>query len=181
MKIFIQTKRLILRELLSTDVDGMFSLNSDPEVHRYLGTSPVTTKVHSQKDIEFIQRQYVANGIGRWAVIERSTNIFLGWAGLKLITTQTNNHIDYYDLGYRLINKYWGQGYATESAQAIVNYGFKTLNLREIYGIADVLNTGSIRVLEKVGLKKLETFDYMGNPHHWMRIENKDYRFNIKF
>jgi [ribosomal protein S5]-alanine N-acetyltransferase len=44
MKIFIETERLILREILPADVDGLFELDSDPDVHRYLGNKPVTNK-----------------------------------------------------------------------------------------------------------------------------------------
>lgn len=85
-----------------------------------------------------------------------------------------NGHINYYDLGYRFLSKYWGQGYATESARAAVKYGFLELGLSEIIGIADTENLGSIHVLEKVGLKKVNIFDYQGKPHHWMNIKKAD-------
>ncbi len=81
MKIFAETDRLILRELLPTDVAGMFEMDSDPEVHRYLGNKPYSAIEESQANIEFIRRQYIENGIGRWATIEKETNNFVGWAG----------------------------------------------------------------------------------------------------
>jgi len=173
MKIFAETERLILRELLSTDAAGMFELDADPEVHLYLGNNPVKSIEQSEADIEFIRKQYVENGIGRWAVVEKFSGDFIGWSGLKLITEPTNNHINYYDVGYRFIKRYWGKGYATESAKAAIDYGFDQLNLSEIIGIADVNNMGSINVLEKVGLKRLDLFDYHGRLHHWMKIEKE--------
>ncbi len=172
MKIFAETDRLILRELLPTDVAGMFEMDSDPEVHRYLGNKPYSAIEESQANIEFIRRQYIENGIGRWATIEKETNNFVGWAGLKLITETTNNRINYYDLGYRFSKKYWGKGYATESAMAAKDYAFNTLKLAEIIGIADINNSGSIHVLEKVGLKRISLFDYQGIKHHWMEMKN---------
>jgi len=172
MKIFAETDRLILRELLPTDAAGMFAMDGDPEVHRYLGNKPFSTIEESQANIEFIRRQYVENGIGRWAVIEKKTNNFVGWAGLKLITETTNNQINYYDLGYRFSKKYWGKGYATESAIAAKDYAFNILKLAEIIGIADINNSGSIHVLEKVGLKRISVFDYQGIKHHWMEMQN---------
>ncbi|MFC1224967.1 GNAT family N-acetyltransferase [Pedobacter sp. BG31] len=173
MKIFAETERLILRELMPADAEGMFELNSDPDVHRYLGNKPVTSIEQSIAEIEFIRKQYVENGIGRWAVIEKTSGNFLGWSGLKLITETTNNHINYYDLGYRFSKRFWGKGYATETAMAVIDYGFTELKLNEIIGIADINNLGSIYVLEKVGLKRVSVFDYDGTKHVWMKIENQ--------
>ncbi|MFF5379749.1 GNAT family N-acetyltransferase [Pedobacter suwonensis] len=173
MKIFAETERLILRELMPADAEGMFDMNSDADVHRYLGNKPVKSIEQSIAEIEFIRKQYVENGIGRWAVIEKTSGNFLGWSGLKLITATTNNHINYYDLGYRFSKRFWGKGYATETAIAVIHYGFTELKLNEIIGIADINNLGSIHVLEKVGLKRVSVFDYDGTKHLWMRIENQ--------
>ncbi|KIA92598.1 GNAT family acetyltransferase [Pedobacter kyungheensis] len=172
MKIFAETERLILRELLPTDAAGMFEMDSDPEVHLYLGNKPFNTIEESEANIEFIRRQYVTNGIGRWAVIEKASQNFVGWAGLKLITEPINNRVNYHDLGYRFSKKYWGKGYATESAMAARDYAFNVLKLSEIIGIADVNNLGSIHVLEKTGLKRISLFDYQGIKHHWMEMKN---------
>ncbi len=171
MKIFAETERLILRELIPADAEGMFEMDSDLEVHRYLGNKPVKSITQSLADIEFIRKQYTENGIGRWAVIEKATGNFVGWSGLKLITEITNNHVNYYDLGYRFIKRFWGKGYATETAKAARDYGFNELKLNEIIGIADINNLESIRVLEKVGLKRISVFDYDGTKHYWMKIE----------
>jgi ribosomal-protein-alanine N-acetyltransferase len=175
MKIFAETERLILRELIPTDEEGMFALDSDPEVHRYLGNNPFTSIEQSRQEIGFIEKQYAENGIGRWAVIEKSTNNFIGWSGLKLSTKEVNKHTDFYDIGYRLIKKYWGKGYATESAIAALNYGFDELKLNEIYGMADVNNTGSNNILKKLGLTFIETFDYDGVPYNWYEIKRSEF------
>lgn len=92
MKIFAETERLILREILPSDIDGMFELDSDPEVHKYLGNKPVTTREQISDAINFIRQQYIDNGIGRWAIIDKKTNDFIGWTGLKFVTELTNNH-----------------------------------------------------------------------------------------
>jgi len=75
----IETERLILRPVLDTDVDGMFELDSNPEVHKYLGNMPITNKDQAEKYIELLQQQYKERGIGRWAVIHKETNEFMGW------------------------------------------------------------------------------------------------------
>ena len=174
MKIFIETERLILRELLPTDDAGMFELDSDPEVHRYLGNKPLQNIEQGREIIAFIRRQYIDYGIGRWAVIEKATGDFMGWSGLKFFDTSVNNHTGFYDIGYRLIKQYWGRGYATESALAVLNYGFTILNLPVIYGMADVKNTASNNTLRKIGLGFVETFDYDGILHNWYEIRRTE-------
>ena len=99
MKIFAETERLILREILQSDLDGMFELDSDPEVHKYLGNKIVSDKNQIAKVIDFVRQQYIDNGIGRWAVIDKRTNAFIGWTGLKFVTELTNGRKNYYDLG----------------------------------------------------------------------------------
>lgn len=171
MKIFAETERLILREIVPSDQQGIFELDSDPEVHKFLGNKTIKTIEEAKQIIEFIRIQYVENGIGRWAVIEKETEAFIGWAGLKLITDTINNHTHYYDLGYRLIRKYWGKGFASESAKASLQYGFENLKLNSIYGMANVNNISSTKVLEKLGFFHIETFEYFGEGHNWFRIE----------
>lgn len=180
MKIFAETKRLMLRELLPTDVEGMFELDSDPEVHKYLGNKPVKSREDVRNVIEFIRKQYVDHGIGRWAVIEKATNNFIGWSGLKYVVKDENNPFNYYDLGYRLIRKYWGKGFATESSIASLNYGFTDLNLEEILGRADVRNIASQSVLLKSGLKYIETTAYKGHEEHnihWYRVIKNEWLY----
>jgi len=168
-KIFIETERLLLRELIPEDAEGMFALDSDPEVHQYIGKDPVHTIEQSRQVIEIIQAQYVANGIGRWAVIEKATGQFTGWSGLKLDKVLTNGQINYYDLGYRFQKKHWGKGFATETAIASVKYGFDTMGLKEIFGRVNVDNIASQKVIEKAGLKYVNTFDCDGIMHKWYR------------
>jgi len=176
MKVFAETERFILREILHEDAQGLYDLDSDPEVHRYLGNNPVKSMEQVREMIQFIRQQYVDNGIGRWAIIDKTTGAFVGWAGLKLVKEWTNNHIDYYDLGYRLIRKYWGKGIATETALASLNYGFTVLELPVIYAMADSQNDGSNQVLRKAGLTFVEDFDYKGTKHNWYKINRTNWK-----
>lgn len=175
MKIFAETKRLLLREILPTDINGMYELDSDPDVHSYLGNKPVNNKKEVVDIINFIRQQYIDNGIGRLAIIDKKTNAFMGWTGLKLITNETNHHNNYYDLGYRLTKKYWEQGIATEAAIGTLQYAFEKLNINEIYAIADSKNMGSNKILTKIGLTFIETFDLDGIKHNWYKIDKTEY------
>lgn len=168
----IETQRLFFRELTDADADGMFELDSDPEVHRYLGNKPVTSMEQIHAAIAYINEQYKRNGIGRWAVILKETGEFIGWAGLKL-HHNVNGRDQYYDLGYRFIQKYWGKGYASEAAIAFVDYGFTIMKLEKINAYADARNTASRKVLEKAGLKFIETFEEDGVLQAWYEIDNQ--------
>lgn len=170
MKIYAETERLILREIVPEDRHELFAIDSDPEVNIYLGKKPIQNIEQTDDIIQFIRKQYLDNGIGRWAMIEKSTNTFIGWSGLKLVCELINEHINYYDLGYRLNKNSWGKGYATEAARATVNYGFNELNLNNIYAIADSQNSVSKHVLEKTGLSYVETFTYENTDHDWYEI-----------
>jgi len=175
MKTSLETERLIIRELLLTDIDGMYALDADQDVHKYIGNNPVQTKEQSLEVINFIRQQYVDNGIGRWAIIDKSTNDFMGWTGLKYITEEINHHIHYYDLGYRLRKKYWGKGIASESALASLRLAFEALKASEVYAIAHIENLGSNAVLKKIGFSLKEVFEYEGSPHNWYKITKEDF------
>jgi len=171
MKIFIETERLIIREILPEDVDGMFEMDADPEVHQYLGNQPIKTKEESAKMIAFIRQQYVDYGIGRWAMIEKETGNFMGWAGFKLNTATINGHTNFVDVGYRMIPKYWGKGYATEAAKACMDYGIHQLKLNPIYAYIDIENTGSRNVLIKTGFTPAGTFTDSGILCQWFEYK----------
>jgi len=169
MDVFIETDRLYIRELNLSDDKGMFEMDSDPLVHKYVGKNPVETIGQSRDVITFVMRQYTELGIGRWAVIEKGTNDFIGWAGFKLMKETVNGHQGHYDFGYRLTRKHWGKGYATESGKALLNYGIDTLKFKEIYGMTDVDNVASRNVLEKLGFKLIEIFKYDAEPN-WRAV-----------
>lgn len=175
MNIFKETERFILREILPTDVDGMFELDSDPDVHRYLGNKPVTDKSQIVDIIQFIRRQYLDNGIGRWAIIDKKTNEFIGWTGLKYVTDLINKHQNYYDLGYRLRKKYWGQGIATETAVASLEYAFESLNLDKVYAAASCENEASNKILRKIGFHLTETFYFEDIRCNWYEMDRLRY------
>ena len=65
MKIITETERLIIREILPTDINEMFELHSDPEVHIYLGNETITSKEKMVEGINFIRQQYLDYGVGR--------------------------------------------------------------------------------------------------------------------
>ncbi|MCF7567374.1 GNAT family N-acetyltransferase [Sabulilitoribacter arenilitoris] len=178
MKFNIETERLLLRELRLTDLEGMFELDSNPEVHRYLGNKPIKTKAESQKILESVLNQYKERGIGRFAAIEKSSGNFIGWTGLKFNTGDNEalgKKRDFYDIGYRFIKRYWGKGYASESSFKMLDFGFKELKLKTIVGAAETKNIASNKVLKKIGLQFKEVFSYEDVKVNWYELNKEDY------
>ncbi|MGG5578033.1 GNAT family N-acetyltransferase [Myroides sp. C15-4] len=150
MKKILETPRLFLRELEIADAPSLFALNANPNVIRYTGNTAFTSIEEARIFLENYS-DYRENGYGRWAVIHKDSERFLGWCGLKFdVETQQT------DIGFRFFEEDWGKGYATESAQACLKVGFETFQLKEIVGRAMKANTASIRVLEKLGLHYVE-------------------------
>ena len=175
MKIFAETDRIILRELSLEDAPLMFKMDSDPEVHKYLGNKPFQHISESEDNIRFIRDQYVENGIGRWAVVDKESKEFVGWGGLKFITTAINDRNHFYEVGYRFLKEHWGKGYATESAKASLKYAFEEMNLEIVYAMAHGENAGSRHALQKSGLKITGHFDHEGIKCDWFEISKADW------
>lgn len=167
----IETKRLILRPITKNDIHDFFELDANPKVHQFLGNKPVKTIKESETMIDSILKQYKTNGLGRLAIIEKTTKEFIGWAGLKY-EENLRKEFKYYDLGYRLKEQFWGKGYATEAAIASLNYGFKDLKLKEIGAAADVNHIASNTILKKIGLKPAGTFTYEDELCNWYFLKN---------
>jgi ribosomal-protein-alanine N-acetyltransferase len=172
MKPFLETERLILREIISSDVEGMFELDSNPVVHLFLGNKPVKHIDESHAYIDNVRQQYTDNGIGRWAVILKETNEFIGWSGIKLIKEEINNHQNFYEIGYRFIQKHWGKGYASEAGLAFVDYAFNEMKVEKLYAYADAGNVNSRHILEKLGMHYVNSFEHAGEEEVWYEMNN---------
>lgn len=173
MNIRIETERLILRPFSEDDVERLFLLDSNPEVMKYIGIKPLTQKEQSAEVIKMIQKQYLENGIGRLAVIEKESDLLIGWSFFKYLTEEINGIKNVYDLGYRFLPEFWGKGYATESAKASLDYGFKVMNLDKICAYAHSENVASNHTLRKLGFQEKGTFEEEDGICIWYEISRE--------
>jgi ribosomal-protein-alanine N-acetyltransferase len=175
MNIVLETERLLMRPLELSDADDFFAMNDNPNVNIYL-RKPLTTKAEAEQYIGKIIAEYQKNGIGRFAVILKATNKLIGMSGLKFRATEENNYSNIYDLGFRFAEGHWRKGFATEAAQAWLDYGFNVMKLPIIHACAVSGNIGSNTVLRKLGFEF--TNEYMANNclHNWYTIEQKNLR-----
>lgn len=146
MNFIIETERLLLREFDITDAQEMYLMNADPNVLLFTGDEPFKSITEVW---QFILQydQYKKHKMGRYTVLLKETNEYIGWCGLKY-----QEETGEVDLGYRFKKEKWGRGYATEAALACINYGFDKLKLKRIIGRALKENTTSIKILEKIGM-----------------------------
>ncbi|MDF2932395.1 MAG: N-acetyltransferase [Chryseobacterium sp.] len=172
----LETERLILRKLEKSDAERMFLLDSNPDVMKYIGISPLLKLEESEKVIQMIQQQYRDNGLGRLAVIEKETGLLIGWSGLKLHTAEINGYQNFYELGYRFLPESWGKGYAFESSKASLNFGFNDLNAEIIYAYAHAENGASNKVLNRLGFEKTGEFTEPDGICFWYELKKENFK-----
>ena len=143
----LETSRLILKPGTLADAPNLVILNSDPEVVRYTGDGPLRNILEAEEVVkERLIPQFQKYRMGRFNTFLKD-GTFIGWCGLKYFPEN-----DEVDLGYRLMKKYWGQGYATEASKICLKYGFETLGLKRIVARAMPENVNSIKVMQKLGM-----------------------------
>ena len=146
-----------MRPLHPDDASCFFQLNTDPLVIRYTGDDPFPDEASARQFLEAYD-QFSRFKMGRMAMIRKADQAWLGWCGLR--RDESTQEVD---LGFRVFQQYWGQGYATEAARASLDYGW-SLGLHRIVGKAVVENEASIRVLKKVGMQEIGKMDFHGMP-----------------
>ena len=173
MDLLLETDRLLLRPLELTDAVAMFAMDNNPNVHKYLWQNPTQTLEESTKVIEYIQAQYQKNNIGRFATILKETNEFIGWTGIKFIDEHIENgNTNFYDYGYRLNEKFWNKGYATEASIAWLDYGFNQMNIEKMNAYTHAQNGASNHILQKVGFQFMKDYpDKEGVIWKWWQME----------
>ena len=145
----LETNRLLLRHLLPTDLDSLFALYRDPEIRQYFPEG-ILTYEETKEELEWFLHGHPAHPeLGLWATIHKESNQFIGRCGLLPWTIEGQPEVE---VAYLLAKEYWGNGLATEAAQAIIQYGFEQLQLSRLICLIDRENQASIRVAMKVGM-----------------------------
>jgi [ribosomal protein S5]-alanine N-acetyltransferase len=145
------TERLLLREFKEEDFPEVQEYASDPEVVRYMPWGP-----NSEQDTrDFIRKAITEkNDFPRMAydivLINRTDNRLMGACGMYIRNTANKEG----EIGWVLNRRFWNRGYVSEAARSIVAFGFKELKLHRIFATCDPANTGSYRVMEKIGMRR---------------------------
>jgi RimJ/RimL family protein N-acetyltransferase len=154
----LETERLRLRPLRSSDLDDYAAMNADPEVVRYLGDGgEVWDRGRSWRHLAFLIGHWQLGGAGSWALELKETRAFLGvvgysepdgWPGLEL--------------AWILARRWWGHGYATEGARAALDQALTVWQRDRIISLIHPHNQASIRVAERLGQRCEGVIEHYG-------------------
>jgi [ribosomal protein S5]-alanine N-acetyltransferase len=143
--IIFETERLVVRTYNEKDKKNFYLLNGNRKVMRWI--RPVKTRKESDDFLlETLARTETDPAMGRWAVEEKSIGKFVG--SFAIIPVENSEHIQ---LGYALLPRYWGKGYATELTKTGLHYVFSKTKLKVIYALTELPNLSSQKVLIKTG------------------------------
>jgi RimJ/RimL family protein N-acetyltransferase len=146
-----ETERLLLRQSDYDHLDALMEMDSDPEVMRFV-REPIDEDNRQERLVSMIGKldQDFGPGLGFWSVFDKAEpECFLG--SVLLITLDGNPEVE---IGWRFTREAWGKGYATEAAQAVLDYGFGTLALDPIVAVIKPGNHASIGVAERLGFRR---------------------------
>jgi RimJ/RimL family protein N-acetyltransferase len=157
------TERLHIRRFTANDIPGLATLFTDPEVMRFstirrtLSLKEIEDLIHTK-----ILKEYTENGFGRYAVIKKDDGTLIGYAGISKQNILGLGTV--VDLGYAFHKNYWGKGYATETAKALLAHA-QNLNLSELVALVSQENTASQNVVLKSGLTPSGNIQLHGIAH----------------
>jgi ribosomal-protein-alanine N-acetyltransferase len=157
--VICETSRLIVRPTTIDDVEFLAALNTDPVVCRFLG-GVKTPDQSRQKIDEAIEHQRLV-GFSRWTVLLKNTGEPIGRCGPMVRQVGGAPEVE---LGYAFARAYWGHGYATEAAQAVVAHCFDVLDQGRVVAIIDPENSRSVRVAVKIGMTYERAVEWEGKP-----------------
>jgi [ribosomal protein S5]-alanine N-acetyltransferase len=166
MATVLQTPRLLLRELGPDDLEALYAITGSALVMRFVGDLKPYGIEKTRAMIDAMIERYRAPGFGEYAIVHRDTGQFMGFGGYEVPPGRV--HVD---ISYIFAEEYWGQGYATELAAALVDHGFETLGFTSLGAGFDPENHASMRVASKVGFRFDSTgLDEFGLPSVWYVI-----------
>lgn len=146
----LKTARLLLRRAYLTDADDLYRCTGNDKITRYEPWSTHQSNVDTLQFLGSLNEKYDDHTCSEWAIERISDGRVIGMINLHDINDRSLRA----ELGYWIAEDCWGHGYATEAASAILRYGFSRMRLNRIQAFCHVDNAASMRVLEKVGMRK---------------------------
>ena len=144
----LETERLIIEEATQGDTSFIFKLLNSPNWLQYIGDRGINTEADALEYInESLIGSYRQNGYGLYKMVLKDGSESIGLCGFL-----KRDYLNYEDIGFAILPQYERKGYTFEAANAMMKYGEKELGLSQVYAITTAKNTGSQKVLEKIGL-----------------------------
>lgn len=153
----LATKRLLVRQWRDDDLDAFAAMSVDPDVMAHFPT--LYTRAEAAALIARQQAFIAERGYGFWAVEEKGGAPFVGFCGIKDVLFDVP-WAPAVEVGWRFAREHWGKGYATESARAAVEFGFRELDLAEIVAFLLPMNQRSAAVCKRLGMVRDPSRDF---------------------
>ncbi len=153
----LHTRRCVLRQWQDRDLAPWAAMNADPEVRRYF-SAPLTTE-QAAHEAALCRNAIAQRGWGLWALEVPGEFAFAGFVGLNVPHFDAP-FVPAVEIGWRLPRAAWGRGYATEAAQAALEFAFTQLKLAEVVAMAVPTNAASLRVMQRLGMRRDENADF---------------------
>ena len=151
------TRRLVLRQWRDEDRIPFAALNADPLVMEHFPA--LLTRDQSDALMDRCIERIQGDGYGLWAVEVRTGGEFIGFVGLAVPTWEAP-FTPCTEIGWRLARSAWGQGYATEAANAVLATAFSACGLDEVVSFTTTGNLRSQRVMERIGMTRDPSGDF---------------------
>jgi len=149
----LKSNRLLLRQWTEGDFLPFAEICADEEVMAFFPKPQ--TQQESYEMAEKIQSLIKSRGWGFWAIEIPNKHKFIGFVGLH-IPKDSLPFSPCVEIGWRLSKSHWGKGYATEAANAALEYAFNKLNLNEVVSFTTLANVRSIAVMQKIGMRNTD-------------------------
>lgn len=163
----LETRRLILRDMRRSDVESLHVIFSDSLAMHFW---PVFDRSRTEQWVEDNLRRYAQNGFGLWVLVLKGSDEVIGDCGLIVQEAEGGTETE---LGYHVRRDLWGQGLATEAAQACRDYGFERLGRDRLISLIHPDNIASRRVAEKNGMTLIKMIQHRGRTRCLYAIERK--------
>ena len=164
MSFSLKTSRLVIREFVSGEEETYLNHFNDERVIRYL---PKRSREERSNIFNRALVNYLStSNLGLWGMFDKNSEEFIGSCLLRSFSEEAG----VVELGYSMEQKYWGFGLGTEMAVAMIEHGFSDPNTIEIVAVTELENTGSQRVLEKAGMKRMDNINRDGMELAFFRI-----------
>ena len=151
-RIITETERLIIREMVQSDLGALCKILCDEEVMRAAYESAFSVE-EAQNWMSRNFTRYTEHGFGLWAVALKETNEMIGQCGL---TMQSWREKELLEIGYLFQKAYWNKGYATEAAIACKEYAFSVLNASSVYSMIRDTHIASQNVAVRNGMRVVD-------------------------
>lgn len=156
-KYTFKSERLGFRAWTEKDRVPFAEMNSSKKVMEYF---PKTlSRIESNNFVNKINVLFKNHGYGLYAIDELKTSEFIGFIGFSYPSFALE-FTPCIEIGWRIRAEKWNKGFATEGANACLNFGFNQLNFKEVYSFTSKVNTKSERVMKKIGMKKIQEFEH---------------------